>query len=289
MKSYNNFTLVFQGPLHKNFIYGLLNNYITYTDNIIISYWDTDDKTLLNYIKDKGFILIENKFQSCFKEYNNQNLYYQTYTTLKGLEKVNTEFVIKLRTDQWFGNLIPFFEAVISNPEKYNCVNLHFRPDKLYKFHPSDKIIGGLTKNILDTFNLTLYRIQNHQIPLISGAYMFTEDEEIITKEELLKIIKIYSYNNPSRTLHTSYPNTPEIGSPQYLPGGYIGVVPEMVIGTSFLLSKKIFPYPNNSINLVKSNFNIIKVEDMLPYVNKQGTNHIEHNSLEIHNIEQYG
>lgn len=124
---------------------------------------------------------------------------------------------------------------------------------------------------------------------MANGIYKVTEDEEIITKEELLKIIKIYSYNNPSRTLHTSYPNTPEIGSPQYLPGGYIGVVPEMVIGTSFLLSKKIFPDPNNSINLVKSNFNIIKVEDMLPYVNKQGTNRIEHNSLEIHNIEQYG
>jgi len=289
MKPYNDFTLVFQGPLHKNFIYGLLNNYTTYTDNIIISYWDTDDKELLEYLKDKNFTLIENKFHICFKEYNNQNIYYQTYTTLKGLEKVNTKYVIKLRTDQWFGNLSPFFNEVINNPDKYNCVNLHFRPDYLYKFHPSDKVIGGLTKNILDTFKLTLYRLQNHQIPLISGAYMFTEEENIISKEELLKIIQLYSYNSSSRTLYTSYPNPPEIGSPQYLPGGYIGIVPEMVIGTSFLLSMGIFPDPNNSINIVKSHFNIIRVEDMVPYVNKQGTNQIEHNSIEIDNITQYG
>jgi L-cysteine desulfidase len=62
-----------------------------------------------------------------------------------------------------------------------------------------------------------------------------------------------------------------------------------MVIGTSFLFSKKIFPNPENSVELVKEHFNIVKVEDMVPYVNKQGTNEVEHNSLEIDRIEEYG
>jgi hypothetical protein len=79
------------------------------------------------------------------------------------------------------------------------------------------------------------------------------------------------------------------LGTIQILPAGYIGIVPEMLIGTSFLFSKNIFPNPDDSINIVKNNFNIVKVEDMGPYVNKFGSNEIEHNSLEIDNIEQYG
>lgn len=291
MKLYNNFTLVIQGPLHENSIYGLLNNYPEYTDNIIVSHWDTDNPELFRYFKEYSIQaeVITNKQNIDYNIFNGQNVYYQVYNTLKGLEKVKTEYVIKLRSDQWFGNLEPFFEAVLQNPDKYTCSNLHFRPDSLIKYHPSDKVIGGKTDLILNTFNNALYRLKNNVQALLAGAFMFSDDKSICTPELFNKYIKLYNYADQNRQLVTQYPETPQIGTIQILPAGYIGIVPEILIGTSFLFAKHIFPNPDKSIEIVKENFNIVRVEDMVPYINKFGTNEIEHNSLEINFIKQYG
>jgi hypothetical protein len=291
MKPYNDFTLVFQGPLHKNFIYGLLNNYAEYTDNIIISHWDTDDAELIEYLQDCGVPhkLVTNSFAKRYNVYQNQNVYYQVYTTFKGLKEVDTPFILKMRTDQWYGNLVPMFEAVRANPNKYTCANLHFRPDNLFKYHPSDKLIGSNTKDMLNTFALALHRVEHEVTVLMAGAYMYTDDRSIISEEEMLKDLGLYTYADANRKLATQYPEKPLLGTIQIFPAGYIGVVPEMVIGTSYLLAKGIYPSPTKSVEIVKQNFNIVRVEDMVPYVNKEGTNHIEHNSQEIDYIESYG
>ena len=76
MKPFNDFTLVFQGPLHENFIYGLLNNYSEYTDNIIISHWDTDNLDLLKYISEYNInaTIVTNTFHTDYNVFNNQNV-----------------------------------------------------------------------------------------------------------------------------------------------------------------------------------------------------------------------
>ena len=291
MKQFNDFTLVIQGPLHENSIYGLLNNYKEYTDHIIVSHWDTDNTELLQYISEYNLPVkvITNKMHTDYNVFNGQNVYYQVYNTLQGLREVTTKYVIKLRSDQWFGNLLPFFDAIKSNPDKYTCSNLHFRPDNLYKYHPSDKLIGGDSEFITNTFEIALYRLKNNVQALMAGAYMYSDDSSICTPDLINQFIKNYSYSDSNRTLITQYPDTPLLGTIQILPAGYIGTVPEILIGTSFLFSKKIFPDPNNSVKIVKDNFFIVKVEDMVPYVNKFGNNEIEHNSVEINNIEEYG
>lgn len=291
MKLFNDFTLVFQGPLHENFVYGLLNNYSTYTDNIVISHWDTDNLELLKYLSeyDINATIISNKYHTDYNVFNNQNVYYQVLTTLKGLEQVSTKYVIKLRTDQWFGNLEPFFKSVRECEDKYTCANLHFRPDSLIKYHPSDKLIGGSTSLLLDTFKIALYRLKNNTQALLSGAYMYSDNREICTEALIKKYIKVYDYSNEQRRLFTQYPEVPQIGTIQVLPAAYIGSVPEVIIGTSFLLAKSIFPDPDNSVKIVKDHFEIVRVQDMLPYVNKSGTSEIEQNSVEIDYIKNYG
>lgn len=289
-KPYNDFTLMFQGPLHKNFVYGLLNNYKEYTDHIIISHWDTDDVELLDYLTEYNIkhTLVTNTFKKNYTAYQNQNVFYQVYTSLKGLEKVTTPFVLKMRTDQWFGNLEPMFDRVRKNPTKYVCSNLHFRPDKLLKYHPSDKLVGGNTTDLTNTFRIAVDRCMNHQLPLMAGAYMFTEDRSIIAEDDMLVDVGMYTYADINRKLVTQYPEKPLIGTCQILPAGYIGVVPEVLIGTSYLMARGIYPSPKDSIRIVKDNFDIVRVEDMTPYINKEGDNHIEHNSQEIDTIEDY-
>lgn len=292
-KPYNNFTLVIQGPVHQNSVYGALNNYKDYTDNIIFSHWDNDkDKELLQHLTyaEVPHWVVENKFEKAsFNIFNGQNVYYQIYTTLTGLKNVQTEYVLKLRSDQWFGNLEPMFKAVLKNADKYTCANFHFRPDKFLKYHVGDKLIGGRTDNIKATFQKALHRVQHNAQPLLAGAYMYDDNPQIATEELLNRDMKAYSYANVQRVLATNYGQTPEVGTIQILPGGYIGTVAEILIGTSFLLSKGIYPDPLKSIEIVKDNFHIVRVEDMGPYVNKDGTNVIEHNAEEIHNIDQYG
>lgn len=290
MKPYNDFTLMFQGPLHKNFIYGLLNNYAEYTDNIVISHWDTDDKELLAYLTEYGIPnkLVTNTFHKEYNVYHNQNVYYQVYTSLRGMREVTTPYVLKLRTDQWYGNLIPMFEAVRANPNKYVCANFHFRPESLVKYHAGDKLIGSNTVDMLKTFEIAEHRVKYNAVALMAGAYMYTDDRAIISEEDMLQDLMIYSYAMPNRPLATQYPEKPMLGTIQIFPSGYIGIAPEMVIATSYLFAKGIYPSPNKSAEIVKDNFYIVKVEDMLPYVNKEGNSTIEHNSLEIHNIEDY-
>lgn len=281
---------MFQGPLHKNFIYGLLNNYAEYTDNIVISHWDTDDKELLVYLTEYGIPnkLVTNTFHKEYNVYHNQNVYYQVYTSLRGMREVTTPYVLKLRTDQWYGNLIPMFEAVRANPNKYVCANFHFRPESLVKYHAGDKLIGSNTADMLKTFEIAEHRVKHNAVALMAGAYMYTDDRSIISEEEMLQDLMIYSYAMPNRPLATQYPEKPMLGTIQIFPSGYIGIAPEMVIATSYLLAKGIYPSPSKSVDIVKNNFYIVKVEDMLPYVNKEGDSTIEHNSLEIHNIQDY-
>ncbi len=290
-KPYNNFTLVIQGPVHQNSIYGILNNYSEYTDSIVVSHWDTDkDKELLRHLDTfPNVTIVENTFKKAsYNTFNGQNVYYQIRTTLSGLEVVKTEYAIKLRSDQYFGNLVPMFEAVLTEPAKYTCSNLHFRPDRFLKYHASDKVIGGTTIQLTSTFQKALHRVQNNAQVLLAGAYMY-DDDPSIGGELLDRDIGVYSYADTQRVLATQYPQKPLVGTIQLLPGSYIGTVAEILIGTSFLLANRIYPDPTKSVDIVKRNFQIVRVEDMTPYVNKDGNNTVEHNAEEIHSIEQYG
>lgn len=293
MKTYNNFTFVIQGPIHQNSIYGALNNYKDYTDNIIFSHWDTDqNKELLQHLVDYDipYVDIENKFVAAPPNtFNGQNVYYQITTTLAGLRAATTEYVLKLRSDQYFGNLEPIMQRIQNNPEKYVSANLHFRPDSALKYHPSDKLFGGRTEKIRRTFEKANHRVQNHVQSLLAGAYMYDEDVTIATPELLSRDMSSYSYSNVNRQIVTQYGQQPLTGTIQILPGGYIGIVSEILIGTSFLLGNGIYPDPIRSIQIVKKNFDIVKVEDMGPYINKDGGNTVEHNSEEIHDINKYG
>jgi hypothetical protein len=291
MKPYNDFTFVFQGPLHKNFIHGLLNNYKEYTDNIIVSHWNNDDPELLQYLTSDliSCKLVSNEFHTNYNAYNQQNVYYQTLTTLFGIREVRTQFVLKLRTDQWFGNLKPILDKIRENPDKFVCANLHFRPDHYYQYHPSDKLYGGDRKLMEETIRIMYQRITNNVPAMMAGAFMYTDDRNIVSEERMLEDMAVYNHNQAGRPLITKDREKPLLGTIKVFPSNYIGLVPEVIVGTSFLLAKGIYPDPNDSVRLVKENFEIVRVEDMTPYINKNGSSKIEHNTLEIHTIEEYG
>jgi hypothetical protein len=291
MKPYNDFTFVIQGPLHKNCIHGILNNYKEYTDNIIVSHWNNDDPTLLQTLTNESNSckLISNEYHTNYNVYNQQNVYYQTLTTLYGIREARTQFVLKLRTDQWFGNLTPILDRIRETPEKLICANLHFRPNNIYQYHPSDKLYGGDRKLLEETVRIMYQRITNNVPAMMAGAYMYTDDRSIVSEEKMLEDMGIYDYTDPDRKIYVEARGRPLLGTIKVFTHNYIGVVPEVILGTSFLMAKGIYPGPNTSVKNMKENFDIVPVEHMTPYLNKNGTDLVEHIGIEIHTIDRVG
>jgi hypothetical protein len=107
---------------------------------LIISTWQKYDITKVETdIK-------ENKY------HNNQNVYYQVYTSLNGLEKCTSEYVIKIRSDEVFVNYNDFVDAMFANPDKLVCTNVFLRASHVFPYHISDHIIGGRTSAMLSMF-----------------------------------------------------------------------------------------------------------------------------------------
>jgi hypothetical protein len=173
-----------------------------------------------------------------------------------------------MRSDQYFENLQPLFEAIIENPNKFVCSNLHVRPDYLYKYHASDNIIATNTQDLLRTFEVAYERISKNAFVLLSGAYMYTDDTSILTPDLFNKYI---DYNRTSNVFVTKYPDKPQIHSLQILPHYGVGVTPEQIVTTSYLLAKRILPVPQQSRDIMKKNIFIFKVESLGDHVNKLG------------------
>jgi len=82
------------------------------------------------------------------EEYNNvQNKYLHFFSVNMGLNLANTNYTIKMRSDEFYSNLTPFMESIRKSPEKITTGDVFFRNAKI-PFHPSDHLVGGTTENM---------------------------------------------------------------------------------------------------------------------------------------------
>jgi hypothetical protein len=140
-------TIVIQGRLERECYDFYVENYKDYS--VIISTWENTIAMLaINNIPD-NFTIIENKFPEK-NGYQNFNL--QVESTLAALELVKTEYVIKMRGDEYYSNIEYLLEKVTSLPQMVFTSPIFFRVWKLYKFHISDHLIVGTTDNIKKMF-----------------------------------------------------------------------------------------------------------------------------------------
>jgi hypothetical protein len=143
-------TIIIQGKLNIE----SLNNidYYLSIGNVIISCYDNDDLSLLDLLKDKkGIEIILNKYP-IGDFFNYGNIYLQAYLTLNGLIHCKSEYVIKVRSDEYFKKLDLFVDALVNNSNNLTVCNVFFRRDAMYKFHISDHIIGGTTRMLTGMF-----------------------------------------------------------------------------------------------------------------------------------------
>lgn len=140
MKEY---TLLIQGKINDECFNLWIENYKDF--NVVVSVWNDEDMS--KYAIPKNWELVLNTYPNKrFMEYG--NLDYQIITTLNGLSKVNTEFVIKVRADEYWSNLNIIHKKAVKNPNKIVSSSMFFRRWGMYYFHCGDKILAGKTKNI---------------------------------------------------------------------------------------------------------------------------------------------
>jgi len=112
---------------------------------------------------------------------------------------------------------------------------------------------------------------------------MYTDNQDLLTPKLFQKYIQ-YKRNNLE--FLTKHHDKPVIHTIKILRDYGIGITPEQMIATSYLISKNILPIPENSISIVKDNFFIFKVEDLGKHLNKYNQNTILRNTaVEIHEI----
>lgn len=140
--NYNNFTIVVQGPIHQRSIdcFGGFKN-------IIFSCWRDCDPT-----KVPSHATVIQTSWNHQNHYNRNNVLRQIISSLNGVLITETDYVIKVRSDEEYENLKPVFDAVLENPDKLVTNNTFFRPDEHYKFHPSDHIMAGSRETLKKLF-----------------------------------------------------------------------------------------------------------------------------------------
>lgn len=83
------------------------------------------------------------------------------YTSLEGLKKcVIKKNVIKVRTDEYFGDLVPMI-ACLSNSDKIITTNAYFRKTDKIKFNISDHLLAGKYEQLFQMYSNALNMLNN--------------------------------------------------------------------------------------------------------------------------------
>ena len=150
-----NCTILLQGRINKECIDLWIKNYEN--SKVVLSVWEDEDLTNIQF--PDSWKLIVNQYPLIrFKPH--ANLDYQIITTIKGLYKVETEWVVKMRCDEYWSNVETIYDKMKSNPYKIVTGSMFFRKWGMYPFHCSDKILGGTVDNLFAMFESTLHNIE---------------------------------------------------------------------------------------------------------------------------------
>jgi hypothetical protein len=176
-----NVTILLQGKILQDSIDFLIKNYPT--ANVVVSTWigsDTDFSKLPS-----SYTLIQTKLP---ENGGDQNINYQILSTLNGLRFVDTDYVIKIRGDEYYSNLEYITNQIIMNPTKIHSSPIFFRHWSFMKYHISDHIIAGTKKNLQLMFEETKFNIENELVyHMVNGKpHRFWEPEINLTRSYLM-------------------------------------------------------------------------------------------------------
>jgi hypothetical protein len=158
------YTLVLQGKLHEHTI--RMCNFHKDIETIV-STWEpyASARTFLESALRPNLKIVTNPIPDVEEINNDANRYYQYISSLYGIEMVNTEFVIKARTDEYYSNLDFIIAASDSMPDKIVTNNVFFRKTRFYPYHPSDHLMLGKANYMASVFRECMHQCKSANVP----------------------------------------------------------------------------------------------------------------------------
>lgn len=176
-----NVTILLQGKVLQDSVDFLVQHYPT--ANVVISTWIGHGLDLSNLPHSYNVVLTKLP-----EDGGAQNMNYQILSTLNGLRFVNTDYVIKLRGDEYYSNLDYVAYEISMNPSKIHCSSVFFRHWSFMEYHISDHIIAGTTQNLKLMFESTKFNLENGLVYHIRDGqkFEFWEPEINLTRSYLM-------------------------------------------------------------------------------------------------------
>jgi hypothetical protein len=176
-----NVTILLQGKILQETVDFFVKNYPT--QNVVISTWVgcTVDYSKIPH----SYKIIFGKLP---KDGGHQNILYQLLSTNNGLKCVETDYVIKLRGDEYYSNLEYIAYEIAMNPHKIHCSSVFFRHWEFMQYHISDHIIAGTTSNLKLMFEKTKFYMDNKLVYNFRDGikHEFWEPEINLTRSYLM-------------------------------------------------------------------------------------------------------
>ena len=178
----SNVTVLVQGPLNRISL-EKLHTYKT-VGPVVLSYWAGDDENLYHDIDmdgiDKVRGIVDNVVTNNYRQGTADKQFWGVWN---GLKLVKTPYVIRTRSDEYFGNLQPLIDKL--NENKIICGSIFFRPWDYMQCHPGDHVFIGATSWLLEAYRL-----------LIESAEQF---KGLFCAEQSLAyaIMAVRGYSNP--------------------------------------------------------------------------------------------
>jgi len=149
--SYEKIDIVLQGK-YIEFTNEIIEDYykLPFVNKIILSCWEND---AVEYSDENKIKIVYNK-QPSTSGTDNRNL--QIITSLNGLKCVNTDYSIKMRTDQkyTYDSMMNMYSFFIQNKNEERIFVPGMYPHLL--FHPRDHVFWGKTESLLKMFDIPL-------------------------------------------------------------------------------------------------------------------------------------
>jgi hypothetical protein len=170
-----------QGKILQQTIDFFIKNYPT--QNVVISTWIGSKIDLSKLPHSYNVILTKLP-----KDGGHQNIAYQLLSTNNGLKCVETDYVIKIRGDEYYSNIEYIVNEIAMNPKKIHCSPVFFRHWEFMKYHISDHIIAGTTSNLKLMFGKTKFYMDNKLVYnfMDNKKYEFWEPEINLTRSYLM-------------------------------------------------------------------------------------------------------
>ena len=156
------FTILIQGPLNEISLKNI-NNYLKF-GKVVISHWDQDDTSLLELIDpshlDSKSVVVCSQHMPSMEEWEptwygdalcKSTFPWAVKSTYYGLQNVDTEFVVKVRSDEMFEDLNPIIDLFLESKKMVfgNIYAYKFNSDP-YKI--GDHIFVDYTDKLIKTY-----------------------------------------------------------------------------------------------------------------------------------------